>query len=112
MAAGIGDDETFAAASEKAGSFGLFIRSLVGLDRGAAKKAFAGFLDDKRYSRSQIDFVNLIIDELTERGYVEASRIYESPYDGLAPSGPEAIFVEDDLDQLFEQLEAIRTTAG
>ncbi|MDP6717685.1 MAG: helicase-related protein, partial [Pirellulaceae bacterium] len=36
VAAGIGDDDSFAAASERAGSFGLFIRSLVGLDRAAA----------------------------------------------------------------------------
>ena len=72
-----------------------------GLDRPAAKAAFAGFLDDKRYSKTQIDFVNLIIDELTERGVVDAGRVYESPYDALAPEGPEAIFVEADLDRIF-----------
>ncbi len=32
VASGIGDDDTFAQASERAGSFGLFVRSLVGLD--------------------------------------------------------------------------------
>ncbi|MGI9015550.1 MAG: type I restriction-modification enzyme R subunit C-terminal domain-containing protein [Euzebya sp.] len=83
----------------QAGSFGLFIRSLVGLDRVAAKAAFADFLDDKRYSRNQIHFVNLIIDELTARGVLEARRVYESPYDGVAPEGPEVIFVEGDLDR-------------
>ena len=105
VAAGVGDDATFAEASERAGSFGLFIRSLVGLDRAAAKAAFADFLDDKRYSKNQIQFVNLIIDELTDRGVVEARRVYESPYDGLAPEGPEAIFVEADVEKLFETLE-------
>ncbi|MDZ7732967.1 MAG: type I restriction-modification enzyme R subunit C-terminal domain-containing protein [Acidimicrobiia bacterium] len=88
VAAGIGNDDTFAQASERAGSFGLFIRSLVGLDREAAKDAFADFLDDKRYSRNQIEFVNLIIDELTERGVVEAARVYETPYGGIAPKAP------------------------
>lgn len=43
VAAGIGNQESFAVASEKAGSFGLFVRSLVGLDRAAAKAAFAEF---------------------------------------------------------------------
>jgi type I restriction enzyme R subunit len=38
--AGIADEESFATASEHAGSFGLFIRSLVGLDQAAAKRAF------------------------------------------------------------------------
>jgi type I restriction enzyme R subunit len=112
VAAGIGDDETFATASTKAGSFGRFIRSLVGLDRNAAKLAFAEFLDDKRYSKNQIEFVNLIINELTERGLVEAARVYETPYDGIAPEGPEAIFVEADLDKLFATLEAFTAAAG
>ena len=38
VAAGIGDTDTFAQASERAGSFALFVRSLVGLDRAAAKR--------------------------------------------------------------------------
>jgi type I restriction enzyme R subunit len=111
VAAGVGDDATFAEASERAGSFGLFIRSLVGLDRAAAKAAFADFLDDKRYSKNQIQFVNLIIDELTDRGVVEPRRVYESPYDGLAPEGPEAIFVEADVERLFETLERFGPSA-
>ena len=102
VAAGIGDDETFEAASERAGNFGLFIRSLVGLDQAAAKAAFAQFLDDKRYSKNQIEFVNLIINELVDRGVVSAKRIYEAPYVGVAPEGPETIFVAADLDRIFE----------
>lgn len=112
VAAGIGDDGTFAEASAKAGSFGLFIRSIVGLDRAAAKAAFAEFLDDKRYSKNQIQFVNLIIDELTTRGVVEAGRVYESPYDGVAPEGPEAIFVEADLEKLFDALQRLADIEG
>jgi type I restriction enzyme R subunit len=107
VAAGIGSDATFAEASRQAGSFGLFIRSLVGLDRAAAKAAFADFLDDKRYSRNQIHFMNLIIDELTDRGVVEARRVYESPYDSVAPEGPEAMFVEADLDRIFLTLQTL-----
>ena len=112
VAAGIGSDESFAEASAKAGSFGLFIRSLVGLDRAAAKAAFADFLDDKRYSKNQIQFVNLIIDELTDRGIVDARRVYESPYDGVAPEGPEAIFVEADLNCVFQVMESLRSAAA
>jgi type I restriction enzyme R subunit len=105
VAAGIGGNESFEEASEKAGSFGRFIRSIVGLDRAAAKAMFARFLDDKRYAKNQIEFVNLIIDELTERGIVDASRVYEAPYDMLAPLGPEKIFVEADADRIFAVLE-------
>lgn len=107
VAAGIGDDSTFEQASKKAGSFGRFIRGLVGLDRAAAKAAFAEFLDDKRHSKNQIQFVNLIIDELTERGVVDVSRVYESPYTALSPEGPEAIFVEDDLNRIVKTLQEL-----
>jgi type I restriction enzyme R subunit len=111
VAAGIGDTDTFEQASKKAGSFGLFIRSIVGLDRAAAKAAFTEFLDDKRYSKHQIQFVNLIIDELTVRGVVDAARVYESPYDAIAPQGPEAIFPEADLDKIFAVIEELRRRA-
>lgn len=104
VAAGVGDDASFAQASERAGNLGYFVRMLVGLDRAAAKEAFAEFLDDKRHSRSQIEFVNLIIDELTERGVVKPGRVYEDPYVGLAPQGPEDLFAEDELERLFSTL--------
>ncbi len=56
--------------------------------------------------------MNLVIDELTERGFVEARRVYESPYDGLALEGPEAMFVEADLDRLFAALRSFVDSAG
>jgi type I restriction enzyme R subunit len=85
---------------------------LVGLDRAAAKAAFAEFLDDRRYSKNQIEFVNLIINELTDRGIVDARRVYESPYDGVAPEGPEAIFVEADLDKIFATMNRLRSISA
>ena len=111
VAAGIGDTDTFAQASERAGSFGLFVRSLVGLDRAAAKRAFARFLDDKRYSRNQLTFVNLVIDYLTEHGTIEPARIYDSPFTSVAPEGPEAMFVEADLDEFFEIVRQLHDAA-
>ena len=98
-------------ASQRAGNFGLFIRSLVGLDRAAAKEAFNDFLDDKRYSKNQIQFVNLIIDYLTEHGAVEQGRIYESPFTTVAPEGPEKLFDADELDRIFEVIESITVSA-
>jgi type I restriction enzyme R subunit len=102
VAAGIGDNETFEEASAKAGNFGRFVRSLVGLDRAAAKQAFADFLDEKRYTKNQIAFVDLIINELAERGIVELRRIYEAPYTGVAPEGPDGIFLEIDVRRILE----------
>ena len=112
VAAGVGDDASFELASERAGNLGYFVRTLVGLDRAATKDAFAEFLDDKRHTRAQIEFINLIIDELTERGVVEPGRVFEDPYIGLAPQGPEDLFTDDELDRLFQALERLGPTDG
>ena len=111
VAAGIGDTETFAQASERAGSFALFVRSIVGLDRAAAKQAFANFLDDKRYTHNQITFVNLVIDYLTQHGTIDPGRIYESPFTAIAPEGPETIFTDSDLDEFFSIVQQFYETA-
>ena len=49
--------------------------------------------------------MNLIINELADRGTVDVARVYETPYIGIAPQGPEEIFVEADLDRVFEIIE-------
>ena len=111
VAAGIGDTDTFAQASELVGSFALFVRSIVGLDRAAAKRAFAKFLDDKRYTHNQITFVNLVIDYLTEHGTINPGRVYDSPFTAVAPEGPEAIFIDTDLDEFFGIVQQLYETA-
>jgi len=66
---------------------GLFVRSLVGLDREAAKREFAGFLDGKAFSANQIEFVDLIINHLTEHGVMPAALLYESPFTDVTRAG-------------------------
>ena len=53
-----GTPEDEARAAREAGGFGVFIRSLVGLDRNAAKEAFAEFLGGKQFNATQIEFIN------------------------------------------------------
>lgn len=108
---GVGTEEDVNRAVEQAGSLGVFIRGLVGLDRSAAKDAFAQFLDSTRYTANQIEFVNLAIDHLTERGVIEARRFYESPFTDISPTGPDALFESTDLDRLLEAVHAIRHNA-
>jgi len=80
LASGAGPKTDVDRAAVQNGGLGLFIRSLVGLDRVAATEAFAAFLDQTRFSVEQVRFVQLIIDELTANGVMEPSRLYESPY--------------------------------
>ena len=91
---------------------GLFVRSLVGLDRGAAKAAFAGFLEGQTLTARQIEFINLIADELTERGAVNAARLYEQPFTSLSAQGPEALLGERGTDWVVNILDAIQHSAA
>ena len=63
-----GVDETALDALQSDGGIPRFVRALVGLDREAAKRAFAEFLENRRLSADQLEFLNLIIGHLTERG--------------------------------------------
>lgn len=81
---GVGSEQAIQRAAEESNGFGLFIRSLVGLDRNAAKEVFAEFLADGTHTANQIRYINEIIDELTSRGVMDADRLYEPPFSDLA----------------------------
>jgi type I restriction enzyme R subunit len=111
IAEGVATDADLARGTAEAGTLGLFIRSLVGLDRASAKELFNDFFDDGTATATQIEFVNLIIDDLTEHGIVNPTRIYEPPYKDLAPTGPEGIFPEPDVERIVSTLADVRRTA-
>ena len=69
----------------------MFIRSLVGLDREAAKQAFSQFLSGGA-TANQVEFVNLIVDYLTENGVMDPRRLYESPFTDMSPGVQRAYF--------------------
>jgi type I restriction enzyme R subunit len=94
------------------GGLGVFVRSLVGLDREAAKKAFADFLGDKTLSANQIEFLNLVIDHLTERGTMEPHLLYESPFTDFNPSGVAGIFDDKRTAQVIRILADINRRAA
>lgn len=109
---GAGDTEAIARAKEQSRGLGLFIRSLVGLDHQAAKEAFARYLEGTRINANQLHFINLIVDELTANGVMEAARLYESPFSDYAATGPESIFPEADVDNIVEILNTVRANAA
>ena len=108
---GIGSPDDVRRAAEESQGLGLFVRTLVGMDRNAAKEALAAFLAGKTLSANQIEFVNLVVDHLTEHGVVAPERLYESPFTDLMPRGPEGLFTSTELDELIRALDAVRATA-
>lgn len=111
VASGAGQKTDIAWISERSGGLGVFVRGLVGLDREAAVDAFANFLDEGKFTVEQIRFVSLIVDELTKNGVVEPGRLFESPYTDYAPTGPDAVFHDDQVDVIVETLNRVKQTA-
>ena len=94
------------------GGLGIFVRSLVGLDREAAKKAFAEFIAGKNLTADQIEFVDMIIEHLTERGVMPPSLLYESPFTDLNPLGVKGLFGDDGAAEVISILDDVRRRAA
>lgn len=94
-----------------AGSLGLFVRSLVGLDRSAAMEAFAQFLDASTHSLAQIRLVEMIVAELTRNGVMEPGRLYESPFTDDHPRGVDELFSDGEFDTIVDVLRDVRERA-
>ena len=111
LEAGIADQQHLDRAAQEASGLGLFVRSLVGLDREAATAAFEDFLAGRALGANQLHFVNLVIAGLTESGVLEPGRLYESPFTDVAPQGPDAMFASADVESLLSILVEVKTHA-
>ena len=109
---GVGTEQAIQRAAEESNGLGLFIRSLVGLDRNAAKELFAEFLAEGTHTATQIRFINEIIDELTSRGVMDPVRLYDPPFSDLAPMGPEGLFSSKEAGEIFDLLNLIQERAN
>jgi type I restriction enzyme, R subunit len=73
---------------------GIFIRSILGLDRSSANAIFSSFLSNGPLSSEQINFINFMITQFTQNGKIEPDMLYESPFTKYHESGVSGIFPE------------------
>lgn len=107
-----GSKELIDQAKEQSHGLGIFIRSLVGLDREAATQAFSDFVSGTTATPNQIEFIDLVIQYLTENGVMEPERLYESPFTDINPQGPEGVFPSAKVDEMVQVLVEIRQRAA
>lgn len=81
------------------------------MDREIAKKLFGEFLIGTVYTPNRVEFIDMIINQLADHGFVDVSLLYESPFTDVAPQGPDAIFSAEQVDKIMGLLEKIRRTA-
>ncbi|TCT10283.1 DEAD/DEAH box helicase family protein [Paralcaligenes ureilyticus] len=106
-----GSPEIIGQAKAQSDGLGVFIRSLVGLDREAARQALNGFIAGLAVNANQIEFIDLVVQYLTENGVMEPGRLYESPFTDINPQGPEGVFPSAKVGQLVQALAEIRQMA-
>ena len=109
--AGIGEAGDIERARETSQGFGRFVRSLVGLDRAAVSEAFSEFLAAGAASAAQIEFINMVIEHLTDQGVIDPGLLYEAPFTDVAPTGPDQLFDSEKVTRLFAKIEAINDSA-
>jgi type I restriction enzyme R subunit len=106
-----GSPDVIKLATEQNHGLGIFIRSLVGLDRETAKQALSQFVVGGAATASQIEFIGLIVDELTANGVMDVSRLYQAPFTDINSLGPEAVFPAAKVTEIVRVLDDIRERA-
>jgi putative transposase len=71
-------------------------------DRAAAKEAFNGFIADRQLTADQLEFLDRIIDALSETGFVDPKNFYESLYTDIASQGIVGVFPKEQAKQIIE----------
>jgi type I restriction enzyme R subunit len=104
--------EEIEAAKKESEGLGLFVRSLVGLDRQAAKAALSQFLNGKTLTANQIEFTNLVVNHLESQGWIEIAKLYSSPFTDIHPHGVEGLFDERSTTSLLAALQSVKRSAS
>ena len=102
-----GTEDALARARTLHTSLPAFVRSLVGLDRAAAAEAFAHLVASGTASASQLQFIDEIVQHLTEHGAMPAERLYASPFTDIHTQGPNGVFDAANVEQLFVALQGL-----
>lgn len=107
-----GTPELIEEAKSKSQGLGVFIRSLVGLDREEAVRAFSEFISETTATPNQIEFINLVVQELTQNGIMEPDRLFESPFKDLHAQGPLGLFPPAKVTRIVEVLNTFKERAA
>jgi type I restriction enzyme R subunit len=81
------------------------------MDRVAAADALSAFAGGSVLTGNQFVFVNMIIEQLTQRGTVDPGLLYTAPFTDVAPTGPNELFTPAQVMALIESLREINSAA-
>ena len=83
----------------------------MGLDRAAVTDAVGELLSGGTASSAQIEFVTMVVEHLTDQGVLDPALLYDTPFTDVASTGPDRMFDEAKVTQLFARIEALNQSA-
>jgi type I restriction enzyme, R subunit len=92
-------------------TIGHLVRSIVGLDRNAAKQAFADFLSKAPLNPEQISFLDEIVEYLVHNGTMKPKLMFEVPFIHFHDQGVVGIFGGKDASDVIEIVNTINQNA-
>lgn len=92
-------------------SLAQFIRSIIGLDINAAKKAFAAFLIGTKLNADQQTFINRIIDFLSVKGTIDNKMLFDVPFTEINDEGITGVFPIEQATKVISILNEINRNA-
>ena len=92
---------------------GKLVRSVVGLERSAAKAVFSGFLaQHPNLSADQMVFLNEIVEYLVRNGVMEPRAIFETPFNHYHELGVVGVFGDALSRQIIGHIQCVNQNAG
>ncbi|WP_295623631.1 DEAD/DEAH box helicase family protein [uncultured Nitrosomonas sp.] len=92
---------------------GKLVRSVIGLDRSAAKAVFAEFLArSPALNADQMAFLNEIVEYLVKNGVMEPRAIFETPFNHYHELGVVGVFGDELSRQIVERIHDVNHNAG
>lgn len=95
-------DDTVRADIEAEGGLVRFLRSLTGLDRVYARRAFDNFIQNHQpLTADQIEFLELVISSLCENGFLSPTTLFESPFTDINKHSISGLFGKEETQTLL-----------
>jgi type I restriction enzyme R subunit len=106
-----GSSEDIEQATADYEGFGLFLRSMTGLNYEAAAVAVDQFRSGRTLTSQQHGYLELLIEVLAKNGSAIIDELYKAPFTLRAPQGPEQLFTDTEIDGIEAVLKAVRAKA-
>lgn len=90
---------------------GVLVRSIIGLNRNAAKQAFAEFLEQAPLHPDQINFLNEVVEYLVTNGVMEPKEMFEVPFTLHHDQGVVGILGQEMAGKIVELVKKINGNA-